>query len=300
MTYASGDPQFWPRPLQGRPGFVYSRPTWPNLPPGVPYVPTRYMDAAIYGVPVPPGIPPLLIAAANGLGSFGAVPTPACTARGGTCYARGTPGAMPLPSEVTALLCGEGAICVHPASAGAGTGQRPGYVAPPLLGTKRPPSYTPPPEVEAGRASSAGEEASSDVTRTATPGIRAFEGLPSWAPYALVLGGIAALGGIIYLIGKVGNKRRRPNRRRNGAGWREGVRVQYTPNAVDYYIDVSAAKGRPHPKPGDTGTVRAIPVGLGKATRLPGPGGGLVYVDWDTTGVQGVSPNALTRIKRSR
>lgn len=73
--------------------------------------------------------------------------------------------------------------------------------------------------------------------------------------------------------------------------WPVGKRVRFKPNAVSLAM-YSAA-----PAPGTMGKVVAVSLGSKKATYLPGPGGGLVYVDWDTIGVMGVSPIDLEPVK---
>jgi hypothetical protein len=70
--------------------------------------------------------------------------------------------------------------------------------------------------------------------------------------------------------------------------FREGVRVIFapTPASMMLYSDPPAI--------GATGVVTSVPLGGGRrASFLAGPGGGLVYVDWDLYPVQGVSPNDL-------
>ena len=75
--------------------------------------------------------------------------------------------------------------------------------------------------------------------------------------------------------------------------WRVGQRVVFQPNAVSLAMYSSA------PAPGSHGSVVAVSVGSKKVTYLPGPGGGLVYVNWDDTGVMGVSPIDLQTVKSS-
>lgn len=85
---------------------------------------------------------------------------------------------------------------------------------------------------------------------------------------------------------------------------REGIRVclRATPAALALY-------GKGGPRDGECGTVRKVPVGFGRRTCMPGPGGGLVYVDWDRARFEGVfrqhlvaekSGRALSRRKRWR
>lgn len=65
-----------------------------------------------------------------------------------------------------------------------------------------------------------------------------------------------------------------------------GARVCFRPTAASLALYESA------PTPGTIGTVVAIPVGGGKrVTLLPGPGGGVLYVEWEGFGVIGVFPS---------
>ena len=51
------------------------------------------------------------------------------------------------------------------------------------------------------------------------------------------------------------------------------------------------------PRHGERGTVTSIPLGGRRvATCMKGPGGGLVYVDWDDVGTMGVSSFDLDRV----
>ena len=53
------------------------------------------------------------------------------------------------------------------------------------------------------------------------------------------------------------------------------------------------------PRHGERGTVTSIPLGGGRSrTCMKGPGGGLVYVDWDRGGTFGVSSYDIYRVKR--
>lgn len=99
MIYATGVPRRWAFPFPGERGYIYSRPTLPFLPPGVPLVPNVYdhtgSAATVRWVvpPIPspcplgpcyvptqavgglgmlgvPGVPPHVVAAANGLGGL--------------------------------------------------------------------------------------------------------------------------------------------------------------------------------------------------------------------------------------
>jgi hypothetical protein len=60
----------------------------------------------------------------------------------------------------------------------------------------------------------------------------------------------------------------------------QGLRVVFTPNPssrVPYSYAV--------PEPGTRGTVTAVRAAGGLRTYLAGPGGGLVYVEWDADGL---------------
>jgi len=50
-----------------------------------------------------------------------------------------------------------------------------------------------------------------------------------------------------------------------------------------------------HPKVGETGTVTTIPLGGGRSHYMAGPGGGMLYVDWDQSGTMGVSPRDVVK-----
>lgn len=65
---------------------------------------------------------------------------------------------------------------------------------------------------------------------------------------------------------------------------RPGMRVKFSPSPA------SLALYRDPPTPGATGTVTTIPFPGGRRFSLPGPGGGLVYIDWDDGYMMGVSP----------
>jgi hypothetical protein len=52
------------------------------------------------------------------------------------------------------------------------------------------------------------------------------------------------------------------------------------------------------PRSGERGTVTSVPLGRRRATCLRGPGGGVVYVDWDGLGTLGVSSFDIDRVKR--
>lgn len=73
---------------------------------------------------------------------------------------------------------------------------------------------------------------------------------------------------------------------------RAGTRVTFTgtPAAVAFYRSAPPPYNR-SPEPGESGTVTAIAGFKGQMTCMPGPGGGMVYVDWDRAGVTGVLRN---------
>lgn len=84
------------------------------------------------------------------------------------------------------------------------------------------------------------------------------------------------------ILGEVSIKRACP---------REGLRVRYNPASLHTrYLSKRPARG-------ETGTVRSVSFGRGRATCMRGPGGGLVYVDWDRTGFVGVSSHDIDRAK---
>jgi len=97
--------------------------------------------------------------------------------------------------------------------------------------------------------------------------------------------------------------RRRRRRRRRSLGLvsieracpREGTRVEFRPSAASHAL----YRDYPHlPKTGERGTVRSISLGRRRATCMRGPGGGLVYVEWDRAGHAGVSSYDIDRVKR--
>jgi hypothetical protein len=71
---------------------------------------------------------------------------------------------------------------------------------------------------------------------------------------------------------------------------RQGTRVRFNahPGSLVLYSR--------HPEIGEEGSVGTMP-GFGKRTYLPGPGGGLLYVNWDDSGMIGVSPNDVEKAK---
>jgi len=76
---------------------------------------------------------------------------------------------------------------------------------------------------------------------------------------------------------------------------REGLRVQFNPNPASYML---YSQGYGLPKRGGRGTVTSLSLGSRRTTCLKGPGGGLVYVDWDDVGTMGVSSFDIDRVKR--
>ena len=74
-----------------------------------------------------------------------------------------------------------------------------------------------------------------------------------------------------------------------GKGTRKGTRVRFNAHRGSLVLYSH------HPEIGEEGTVGTMP-GFGKRTYLPGPGGGLLYVDWDQSGMIGVSPNDVERV----
>ena len=68
-----------------------------------------------------------------------------------------------------------------------------------------------------------------------------------------------------------------------------GLRVVFSPNPVSRLLYSYRV-----PEPGTPGTVTAVRLAGGLRTYLGGPGGGLVYVEWDADGlVCGVSMRDL-------
>lgn len=94
--------------------------------------------------------------------------------------------------------------------------------------------------------------------------------------------------------------RRRRRRRRRILGEvsirracpREGLRVRFNPNAASHALYSKS------PRRGEEGSVRSVPLGRGRATCMRGPGGGLVYVEWDYSGFVGVSSRDIDRAKK--
>jgi len=65
---------------------------------------------------------------------------------------------------------------------------------------------------------------------------------------------------------------------------REGTRVRFDPNPVSRMMYSYRT-----PEPGEEGTVTTVAGPRGPMSSMRGPGGGLVYVEWDDTGFVGVS-----------
>jgi len=70
--------------------------------------------------------------------------------------------------------------------------------------------------------------------------------------------------------------------------------VKFSPSPASH-----ALYSRP-PRAGEEGVVKPVSMGRGKATSLRGPGGGLLYVAWDSGDFQGVSPHDLLVLPKSR
>lgn len=76
--------------------------------------------------------------------------------------------------------------------------------------------------------------------------------------------------------------------------YREGTRVVFRPNPAAYMLYDARS-----PKPGERGFVVTVPVPGGpRRPCMPGPRGGLVYVDWDEAGTDGVFANDVVRAGR--
>lgn len=86
-------------------------------------------------------------------------------------------------------------------------------------------------------------------------------------------------------------------RRNAGARWIGGTRVRYNANAPSE-IMYRGSGGDHLPPHGKLGSVVKMHVGgRTRITHMKGPGGGLVYVNWDDWGVMGVAPSALEKVK---
>jgi hypothetical protein len=66
---------------------------------------------------------------------------------------------------------------------------------------------------------------------------------------------------------------------------RSGTRVQFLPNDAAYAMFY---RGSPSPSIYEKGTVKPIAGPGGPMTSMRGPRGGLVYVEWDSSGYSGV------------
>lgn len=229
MTFAPGDPRVIQRFFMGQPGVVYSRPAWPNLPPGVPYQPNRYYpgSAETYGVPLPPGVPLAMIRAANGLGDLGPNPrfdtlyqASACTRIGGRCRDTRVAGAVPPGYEIKFGLCpdtqGGYAQCVAPVSRSVDERTRP---TPPPVTLLDKIFHTAPAPIPAPGGTAVDPNAASAAPgeqHSYSPPVINTQGMPSWMPYAMVIGGFTIIGGILYLVGRQKNRRRNARRRNQG------------------------------------------------------------------------------------
>jgi hypothetical protein len=65
---------------------------------------------------------------------------------------------------------------------------------------------------------------------------------------------------------------------------REGGRVKFNP----YAGAMSLYTPGTHPSRGESGSITTVSLGSRRATCIPGPRGGLVYVKWDKFGTTGV------------
>lgn len=100
-------------------------------------------------------------------------------------------------------------------------------------------------------------------------------------------------------VAKVRKMTRESKKYRNLAGIsikarcpREGLRVVFNPNPVSRMMYSYRV-----PKAGTRGRVTTLPTGRGRTTCMRGPGGGLVYVDWDDGGTMGVSSIDLDKVR---
>jgi hypothetical protein len=67
-----------------------------------------------------------------------------------------------------------------------------------------------------------------------------------------------------------------------------GLRVVFSPDAISH-----AAYSHPTPGAGARGTITSVRLGGGLRTYVDGPGGGLVYVEWDDGLVCGIGMRDL-------
>lgn len=71
---------------------------------------------------------------------------------------------------------------------------------------------------------------------------------------------------------------------------KEGTRVRFVPNPISLRL-----YSKP-PALGEEGVVTTAQLPGGRRTFLPGPGGGLLYVQWDRMGTMGVAPIDLVKV----
>jgi len=96
----------------------------------------------------------------------------------------------------------------------------------------------------------------------------------------------------VAVIDGEGDVRMNPTPKRASLRTRQGTRVRFVPSPA------SAAMYGQHPHIGEEGTVRPVAGPRGRPMlSLRGPGGGLLYVDWDHSAFQGVSPLDLVVIR---
>lgn len=85
---------------------------------------------------------------------------------------------------------------------------------------------------------------------------------------------------------------------------RVGTRVRFTPNPASYALYCHCGEpscNNDPPEIGEEGTVATVSFGgAGKRSSLKGPGGGLLYIEWDEHGYQGVSPRDVEVIGKSK
>lgn len=75
---------------------------------------------------------------------------------------------------------------------------------------------------------------------------------------------------------------------------RVGTRVRFAPNPASITLYSNP------PSVGEEGEVTTVAHIGGRRSFMPGPGGGLLYIKWDRTGHQGVSPRDIEVVGRSR
>lgn len=74
---------------------------------------------------------------------------------------------------------------------------------------------------------------------------------------------------------------------------RVGTRVRFAPSKTSRLFYT----GKDDPNAGELGTVSTVSFGSCRRHHMPGPGGGLVYVNWDTSRFSGVFLRDLERAK---